>query len=367
MLAFPKLELLKMITVMGRICYYVILGLSCLGPGFLLAQPHITKGIYGHPQALWDKGHNLSELGINAIFVRSHSIDSATVERAKQDGLKIYAEFATLNGKNYVEDNPDAWALDEQGRQVQPASWFLGVCPTNPGFFSYRMQQLRDLLNKYPLDGIWLDYLHWHAQFEEKEPILPETCFCEDCRTAFAADTELKLPHGDVQQQAEWILVNHDADWREWRCSVINHWVNSCREVIEEERPRAVLGIYHCPWTDEEHDGARRRILGLDFDALSKHVDVFSPMVYHGRMERSPSWVGEYVAWLGDKVIDDENKVPYIWPIVQAHQVPTADFESVLRSGLDKPATGVMMFTSRSVADNDEKINIVKKIYSKKH
>ena len=70
-----------------------------------------------------------------------------------------------------------------------------------------------------------------------------------------------------------------------------------------------------------------------DYDLLAEVIDVFSPMVYHGRMERSPDWVGENVIWLGDRL-----KTKKIWPIVQAyndpHQISAAEFEQVLRGGL---------------------------------
>ena len=43
----------------------------------------------------------------------------------------------------------------------------MGVCPTHAGFRAYRMQELRDLLIRFELDGVWMDYVHWHAQFED--------------------------------------------------------------------------------------------------------------------------------------------------------------------------------------------------------
>jgi hypothetical protein len=54
------------------------------------------RGIYGNPKPFWDKDINLSSLGINAIFVHSGSINHDMVNRAKSEGLKVFAEFATL-------------------------------------------------------------------------------------------------------------------------------------------------------------------------------------------------------------------------------------------------------------------------------
>lgn len=133
------------------------------------------KGIYGHPGEFWKKGYDLRDLNVNAVFLHHKSIDTAFMRRARSEGLNIYAEFATLNGEGYVEKNPGAWAVDHTGANVKKATWFMGVCPTDPKFRDHRLSELRNVLNKYDIDGVWLDYLHWHAQFEDPEPILPET------------------------------------------------------------------------------------------------------------------------------------------------------------------------------------------------
>ena len=324
------------------------------------------RGIYGSPTSFWKKGYRLDSLGVNAIFVHGRSITPEMIQRAKNEGALVFAEFATLNGKKYVDTHPEAWAINEQGEKVEPASWFMGVCPTEPDFRQYRFLQLREIL-KLDLDGIWMDYLHWHAQFEEPEPILPETCFCDHCLTSFQSATGIKIPDGSTADKAAWILKNRDSEWRNWRCSVIAGWVRDFRKIIDEIKPDALLGVYHCPWDDEEYNAARRRILGLDYDLLKEMVDVFSPMVYHGRMGRSPEWVGENIAWFCQRLNIKPEQSPKVWPIVQAYNDPSViserEFEKVLRHGLSAGATGVMMFTSRSVADDETKTDIMKKVY----
>ena len=181
----------------------------------------MVKGIYGNPAPFWDKEMSLTELGINAIFVHGGSIDSVMIDRARKEGLKVFAEFPTLNGKGYVNQHPEAWAIDDSGKKVEAASWFMGVCPTNPGFREFRLDQLRTMLSKYDLDGIWMDYVHWHAQFEDPNPILPETCFCDHCLSEFSNQHKLELPDGTTAEKAKWILENADQQWRDWRCQVI--------------------------------------------------------------------------------------------------------------------------------------------------
>lgn len=326
------------------------------------------RGVYGNPKPFWDKSFNLGELGVNAIFVHSGSINPDMVKRAKSEGVLVFAEFATLNGKDYVETHPEAWAINEKGEKVAAASWFMGVCPTEPGFRQYRFDQLRDLLLKFDLDGVWMDYVHWHAQFEDPEPILPETCFCEHCLDGFSKDTGVELPDGGTSEKAQRILNTHDEAWRTWRCKVIYDWTYEIKSIIEEIKPTALLGLYHCPWNDQEFDGARRRILGLDYDLLKETIDVFSPMVYHGRMERNPDWVEENINWFNDRLNIKKDSYPKVWPIVQAHNSPgvisSTEFETVLRGGLAGQSSGVMMFTTSAVAEDEAKTAVMKKVYT---
>ncbi len=330
-------------------------------------DPETIKGVYGNPSPIWEKGYTLKNLGVNSIFVHSGSINREMINRARKEGLKVYSEFATLNGKNYVDDHPDAWPINEKGEKADQASWFMGVCPNNAGFREYRFNQLRELLNQFELDGIWMDYVHWHAQFEEPEPILPETCFCEDCLTKFRNDTQIDIPEGNTASRASWILTHEEDAWRDWRCSVIREWVVEFRKIMDDTRPGLLLGIYHCPWNDREFDGARRRILGLDYDILKSLVDVFSPMVYHGRMGRSPEWVADNINWFCDRLSIQPGEWPKVWSIVQAYDDPYPispdEFETVLRGGLTGCSSGVMMFTTYAMAESEKKIRKMKEIY----
>lgn len=366
----------KSITIPGNAVSIILLAsvfLITAGCGSGGVQRHKEKeieirGIYGSPDAFWKKNIRLDSLNVNAIFLGYKSVNEKLMDRARQEGLKVFAEFPSLNGKGYVEEHPEAWAIDSSGKKVEPASWFLGVCPTEPGFKNYRMTELRDVLRKFDLNGIWLDYLHWHAQFEEPEPILPETCFCENCLAAFQSSSEIKVPGSSIPEKAKWILSNKDSEWREWRCSVIAQWAKDAKLIINQERPGAFIGIYHCPWNDEEFNNARYRILGLDYDLLKEIADVFSPMVYHGRMGREPEWVKENIEWFCKRLDAPAGSFPKVWPIVQAYDDPdtisSKEFEDVLNYGAGACATGVMMFTSNSVAASQEKTATMKRIYA---
>ena len=330
----------------------------------------MIRGTYAHPKAFWDKGAKLNEYGVNAVFIHGKSIDQATFDRAKAEGCKVFAEFATLNGKygDYVSKHPDAHPMDDSGNPARPATWFMGVCPTHQGFRDYRMQELRDMLQRLPLDGVWMDYLHWHAQFEDPYPVFIKTCFNNSCISAFEAWSGLHVQGESPSEKAKWIFSNAARQWEDWRVSVVVDWAREFRSIVKEIRPDALVGVYHCAWKDEDLSGVRRRCLGLDFEALKPYVDVFSPMVYHGRSGKPPEYVKEFVGYFGEK-FDMQTRpgvYPQVWPIVQAHDEPRItpeEFEKVLQYGLGGRSTGVMMFTLGSVASDEGKMAAMKRVY----
>lgn len=325
------------------------------------------KGVYGNPGTLLEAGYSFDSLGMNAVFVRSGSLTQGFYGRARLQGCRVFVEFPTLNGKDYLTDHPEAWPINEKGEKAPPADWFMGICPTDPGFKTYRSDQLKDILKEFEVDGVFLDYLHWHAQFETPNPILPETCFCGRCTKLFASHIDTEIKGGTDAEKAGWILDHYDKPWRDWRNGILNKWVEEMGEVVQEYRPKAVLGVFFCAWYPEEHQTALYRTLGIDVAALAERVDVLSPMLFHQMTNRPTQWVGQYVSWL-EKIIGAENKkFPQIWPIVQAHNKPgivsAEEFRQVMVEGSRPPASGIMMFSDQSLIDDPEKVAVMKELY----
>jgi hypothetical protein len=342
---------------------------ACSQPDESQSALPFIKGVYGNPGTLLEAGHSFDSLGINAVFVRSISLSQEFYDAARDQGCRVYVEFPTLLGRNYVEDNPEAWPIDETGGKSPAADWFMGVCPTNPGFRDYRITQLREILEKYDVDGIFLDYVHWHAQFETPYPVLPETCFCSDCTDMFEAEYNLDIPGGNIAEKASWILGKRDREWRKWRSDILNGWVRDLGREVKNIRPDALVGIFYCSWYTEDHDSALYRILGIDVAEFANLADVLSPMLFHMMKDRPVEWVGEYLEWLDRLTGAGANQSPKVWPIVQAHNNPGTispeEFRQVMHEGSKSPSTGIMMFSDQSLLQDPGKIEVVKELYSK--
>ncbi len=360
----------RLALVCLRICLvagFVAAGL--VDASHVLGQPTgsriLIRGTYASPKSFWDKGGRLDEYGVNAVFVHHQSLDAAMVRRARAEGAKVFAEFGTLNANYGLADHPDAHPIDDTGKPAPKATWFLGVCPTHKGFRAARMKALRKLLETHDLDGVFMDYLHWHAQFEDPYPVFVKTCFNHSCLSAFQAWSGLAIPGGAVPRQAAWILRNAAKKWEDWRVSVLVDWAREIRDIVKTLRPRAIVGNYHAAWKDDDFWGARRRCLGVDFVALARHVDVFAPMPYHERSGMPVEYVADFVEWMSARLPFQTvpGRYPQLWPIVQADDTSAADFEKALRGGLAGKSTGVMMFTLGGVAADPAKLAAMKRVY----
>jgi hypothetical protein len=227
------------------------------------------------------------------------------------------------------------------------------------------MNAFRELLVRFPLDGIWLDYHHSHASWERDTPEMPDTCFCDRCLSRFTEDTGIKLPKGSTKEKAALLLGARFKEWVQWRCDVFTSWVREFRAIIDETRPNALLGTFHNPWSDSDYEGARLKKLAIDLKAQSEYVDVFSPMPYHARFGHAadPEWISRQIKWLGNylQLTGRQGEAKQIWPIVQlsdwGEEVSPEQVVTVLEEGTAPPASGVIIFAWGSLRKQNGKVD----------
>jgi hypothetical protein len=233
------------------------------------------------------------------------------------------------------------------------------------------MEAFRLALRAAPIDGIWLDYHHAHASWEQAHPELPNTCFCSRCLAQFQKDTAVTLPVSPTRELSRRLLGPERASWVGWRCDIFTGWVREYREILDRERPSALLGTFHCPWTDTERDGALRVKLAIDLRAQAPYLDVLSPMPYHARFGHSDdaAWISSQTAWLGRHLglEGKQGERLRIWPIVQlsdwGESVPSAQVREVLDHGTRLPATGVMAFVWSTLHPQWDKVEEMGRFY----
>lgn len=331
-----------------------------------------VRGIYGGvPQQIFDRGQSLDDYGVNAVWLGSGGLSRERIALLRKQGARVYAEFNSMHEAGFLKEHPDASPVGADGEVSPPPDGWQGVCPTHPGYRANRMAEFRATLRDFEIDGIWLDYHHAHASWEQAVPNMPDTCFCGRCVDRFQSETKTVLPQMPPADRAALLLGKHRRKWTQWRCDVFTDWVREYREILDSVRPRALLGTFHCPWTDRDFDGALREKLAIDLKAQARYLDVFSTMPYHARFghHRDPGWVSRQTKWLGQYLgirgIEGEKK--WIWPIVQlsdwGETVATEQVGPVLDHGTRAPSTGVMVFVWGTLHPKWERVEAMGRFY----
>lgn len=329
------------------------------------------RGVYGgFPRALLERGQTPADFGINAVWVGSGGLDAAEIERYHRLGLQVFAEFNSMHSAGFLKDHPDAAPIGPDGKPSSPPQGWQGVSPFHDGYRRERMQEFRRVLATYEIDGIWLDYHHAHASWERDEPDLPDTDFSPTALRLFTRQTGLRLPTDTVAAAALLLGAHRDA-WTKFRCDAFTDWVREYRAVLNEVRPGALLGTFHCPWSPEDYDGAIRHKLAVDLAAQAPFLDVFSIMPYHARFGHAndPAWIARQVRSLGDrlKLRGTPEETKRIWPIVQlsdwGEAVNVEQVAAVLDYGSQPPATGIMAFHWSGLSQQWAKVEALGRVY----
>lgn len=331
-----------------------------------------VRGVYGGiPTQLIGDGRSLAGSGVNAVWIGSGGLTREGVALAKSAGAKVFAEFNSMHDAAFVKEHPDAAPVGVDGMPCPPPDGWQGACPTHPGYRAARMSAFRRALTDFEIDGVWLDYHHAQASWEQAGPNLPDTCFCDRCIGQFRKQSGVALPDAPTRALAPILLGPQREAWVHWRCGLFTDWVRQYRAIRDEARPGALLGTFHCPWSDDERGGALRASLAIDLKAQAEHIDVFSPMPYHARFGHAtdPAWISRQTAWLG-RFLGVEGKTGErlrIWPIVQlsdwGERVPASQTFEIIDHGTRAPATGVTVFAWGSLARDRGKVDQLVKAY----
>ena len=110
----------------------------------------------------------------------------------------------------YLKDHPDAAPVGHRrpSRARRPTAGRASARPIRATAGLGWRRSARTLAD-FAIDGIWLDYHHAHASWEQAEPNLPDTCFCDRCLARFARETGVDLPDRPTPELARSLLGPH--------------------------------------------------------------------------------------------------------------------------------------------------------------
>ncbi len=160
----------------------------------------------------------------------------------------------SLGSAEELARHPDRFARTADGEPVRLHDMYL-TCPNGEHFGSHMLAVIREIIERYPLDGLWANA----AQFS---PWSAGRCYCNNCKTGFKARFGEDFPEEDWEDRV-WKLYN------EWRYERIAEWNCQVRALIQSIRPG-------CAWLPlsqviESWDHTRKG--GWDIDFTAPHAD----------------------------------------------------------------------------------------------
>jgi hypothetical protein len=254
-------------------------------------------------------------------------------ETFRRYGISVYAEAAIFYSSTEWKKHPETRPINQDGKPIEKVQWYRGLCPNQDRVIKQRLGFIKQLVKKYKVDGVWLDFIRYPCHWEVLKPRLEQTCFCPVCLKKFRKDTGIKHPKDDM------------AAFAGWKTDRIAAFVKEAAAVIKKENPNAVVGLFGVPWEKGERDNAIINIIAQDFEKLAPHVDIFSPMVYHKMVGEEPGWISEMVRYFADLT-----RKPVV-PIIQAVSEPTRlgddEFIRSIRQALKFPSKGVIILSMK--------------------
>jgi len=225
--------------------------------GFNMIFPNMLRGGLAHYPSDFQP--------CSQAFIQYGDQVAQCVETAHRHGLEVHVWQVIWNLPS-VSDELVAKMRKEGRTQVsrtgEPMNW---LCPSHPDNVQLELNSLLEIVRKYDIDGIHLDYIRYPEQ---------GSCYCDGCRTRFTRATGNKIKSWPADVLKPGPLKEA---YLEWRVEQMTRFVRLVHERARPLRPglkisAAVFGSYpECVQS-----------VGQDWLAWAKagYVDFLCPMDY---------------------------------------------------------------------------------------
>ncbi len=228
---------------------------------------------------------------------RGGDVVQELLDACRPRGLSVHAWFIFHGDAAWVKARP-ADAMHSCGGAAgstgAPRPSDERVCPAAPEYRAYLQRLIRELLARYPVDGVHLDCIRY--------PTLA-SCFCprhrELARQA-GIDFEkvrqaaLKSTHDRAAREHFITLYRQgDADVRRWvdlRREEIDSFVRETAQIVRETRPSARLSAALMPEGAEADDAFALCHYAQDYRTIGAACDFICPMSYHASYGQPATW-----------------------------------------------------------------------------
>ncbi len=283
----------------------VVVGLSFSVPAFCQEGLILGAKVYRggrNPQQLIGLARNL---GVNTLFVGDELAGSSEFRtQCAQAGLKYFLIIRTFNDPEAAAEDATLVSVDREGKPARRDGDVM-ICPSRSDFRQKKMQRIKAEIERLHPDGLALDYFRYFIYWEGIDPQrgpedFPAYCFDASCVREFLRSTKLRLCAGvpldseSVSRKlSDEIWLRHRDEWYRWRTRRMAENAREFTEFIHRNSPGLPIVLHAVPWSRNEFDGARQKIVGQDLRLLAPYFDYVSPMEYSALTHRDAGWVAE--------------------------------------------------------------------------
>ncbi len=317
----------------------------------------------------------IKRIGFDYVVTVQNVLETGNFKStADRYGIPVYVDFPVFFNRSFLEKNPGYYAVTDKGEKATE-SWSHFVCPSRDDYFDMKLNELRNIILKYRVEGVYLDFIRffvfWENIFESTDiENIPDTCYCESCLKNFSkySGYGFSSKNGDIAMTAGKIRNGYLREWTEWKCSLIARKLKSIREMIREADENVFLASHLIPWRKNDFKGALESRVGQSVEMMSEHLDYISPMLYSPMLKRDFLWLKSVLSEFAARKARSCGLIATIQAnkCYREPEVSGEEFERILENSLSEPSEGIMIFNWEGLMRDDEKKEILRKTLSSK-
>lgn len=290
--------------------------------------------------------------------------DREWVAALQEAGRRVYQSTAVFFSPDDFDAAPDLRPVDQYGRTFEPFSWYVGICPTHPGYLERKAQRLADAVYATSPDGVFLSFIRfpgfWEMWLPEvKRRDIREYCFCERCMTTFANETATGLPVGGPTAWRAALTGELRERWTAWKCARIGAAAARLREAALQAKPGLDFMLNGFGLGTNDFDNAVEQVLAQRFSDLDSAIDHYELMFYFQIMKRDPlEWIPQRIAEVRQRTARTvlaclQGGAEYLEPIYAAggrrREITANEWTDALRGVARSGADGLLVYSWRDL------------------
>jgi hypothetical protein len=130
--------------------------------------------------------------------LRGRDVFGEIVAGCHAAGIDVVGYYSLLYNNWAYDEHPEWRQADASGKASRELPGQLGrygvCCPNSAGYRAFAETQIRDLLGRYALEGVFFDMTFWHT-----------VCVCAACRQRLAAEVGGEIPTTVDWGDARWL------------------------------------------------------------------------------------------------------------------------------------------------------------------